>query len=346
MALVTELDKAIAEVDRGFAITPFEEFPTLAKAASVDARVWVKNDSGNVSGSHKSRHLFGVALALAVEEANGGELAIASCGNAAIAASVIAKAVQRPLRVFIPTWADTAIRSRLADNGAIVEVAPRVEGEIGDPTYLRFVDAVTAGSVPFSVQSTVTPSTIDGGRTMGWELADQMRDAGISGTVDVFIQVGGGALASSTWLGVQEGLGSDSAIQPILHAVQTEACAPLPRAWDRLQTLNNDAERIRAVHEDPETYMTVWDPVGMSAASGILDDVTYDWTVIVEGMIESGGWPITVDETAVLAAHEAGRLATGTDVEPTGTAGAAALWSDHRTTGDHAVVLFTGITRR
>jgi len=341
--LVERIDEAIVLVDgRGFEMTPFTHFPELSEARTV----WVKDDTGNVSGSHKSRHLFGVALALAVDGPSEGDLAIASCGNAAIAASVIAKAIRRPLRVFIPTWADEAVRKTLESNDALVEVCPRQPGESGDPTYLRFTEAVAEGAVPFSVQSTATSTTIDGGRTLGWELADQIIAADIAGPVDVFIQIGGGALATSTWLGLTEGL-TDSGIELVLHAVQTEACAPLIRAWEELTAATNSPEAlIEAAMAHPDNYMRVWEPVGTSAASGILDDVAYDWLPVVVGMAESGGWPVLVHEPAVVASHADAIRITGIDAEPTGTSGFAALYEDIGELTGQIIVLFTGVTRR
>jgi threonine synthase len=149
--LVNRLDASIASVEgHGFAVTPLTPFPELHPGG---AALWVKDDTGNVGGSHKSRHLFGVLLAEAVDRAAGGDLAIASCGNAAIAASVIARATDRPLHVFIPTWADQAIVDVLLTNGALIEVCPRRSGESGDPTYLRFLEAVSKGATPFSYKA-------------------------------------------------------------------------------------------------------------------------------------------------------------------------------------------------
>src|ERR1051325_6919421 len=92
VALVERLDKEVAGVDgRGFAVTPFSRADRLSDRLGFDPAggVWVKDETGNVSGSHKARHLFGVLLHLAVAEDLGladpaarPDLAIASCGNA------------------------------------------------------------------------------------------------------------------------------------------------------------------------------------------------------------------------------------------------------------------------
>lgn len=375
VALVEELDSAVESVDgTGFRITPLRSHPGIAAELElVTDRIWVKDDTANVGGSHKARHLFGVMLHLGVESTGTeGELAIASCGNAAVAASVVAAARRRPLRVFIPTWADAAVVHLLEQRGAIIEVCERRVGETGDPTYLRFKEAVAAGATPFSVQGSVTPTTLDGGRTIGWELADQLMEAGVEGTVRLFVQIGGGALASSAWMGLKEGLGPTAAIEPVLHAVQTEACAPLIRAWDRLTVDLAEREELalppdrphRAVElrrigaagrimeraiGSPQSFMWPWEVVGTSAASGILDDVTYDWLPIVEGMFGSGGWPVVVAEKQVDRAHRSGHHATGIAVSATGSAGLAGLTDAGTATalssGDNLVLLFTGVER-
>src|SRR5690606_14881762 len=65
--LVEQLDRAVAAVDGvGFTTTPFAPRPELAQAAGLDGLdVWVKDETGNVAGSHKGRHLFGLLLHLA-----------------------------------------------------------------------------------------------------------------------------------------------------------------------------------------------------------------------------------------------------------------------------------------
>lgn len=351
--LVRRLDAEVAEVEgHGFVVTPFQQEPALARAVGIEGDLWVKDDTNNVSGSHKARHLFGVMLHLALSHEGPGELAIASCGNAALAAAVVARAEERPLRVFIPTWADPAIVRRLEALDARIEVAERREGESGDPTYLRMLEAIEKGAVPFSVQGNVTNTTLDGGRTMGWELADQLVASGVAGRIRLLVQIGGGALASSTWMGLTEGLSDlNAAIEPTLHPVQSEACAPLPRANDLFAAVvaeqGFDAAR-QAAGERPDDFMWPWEPVGQSAATGILDDVTYDWRTVVEPTVTSGGSAIVVPETAIVEAHRLAHEHTSIDVDATGTAGLAGLLDNQLQTelaGDAVVVLFTGHTR-
>ena len=89
----------------GFTTTPFLRADALSEALgfTADGGVWVKDETHHVAGSHKARHLFGILLHLVAAERCGvtpwspatrPPLAIASCGNAAIAASTLAAAVQ------------------------------------------------------------------------------------------------------------------------------------------------------------------------------------------------------------------------------------------------------------
>ena len=116
VALVERLQDSVREIDgRGFEVTPLFEDPETSRALGLPTeRLWIKDDTNNVGGSHKARHLFGVMLHQALDNRDRtSELAIASCGNAALAAAVVARAEERPLRVFIPTWAEPAIVEEL-----------------------------------------------------------------------------------------------------------------------------------------------------------------------------------------------------------------------------------------
>ncbi len=365
VALVEELDDAVAEVDgHGFTVTPVSEQPGLAAAAGLPrrSRLWVKDETSNVSGSHKARHLFGLALHDVVSERLGlgsgseqSELAIASCGNAALAAAVIARAVERPLRVFIPTWAEAPVVDSLDRLGARVEVCERRDGESGDPCYRRFREAVEAGAVSFSVQGTDAPDTLDGGRTIGWELADQLSDLqGAPARLDrVAVQVGGGALGASLAMGLRDGVDEARLLEmPAVHPVQTEAVHPLERAFHLLVEEGSHSglsgsELMELARSEPERFMWPWEDMGTSIASGILDDVTYDWLPLVEATLESGGYPVTVGEEMVERAWRLGRQKTGIDVSATGTAGLAGIMSMAESLPDdeNIAVLFTGRQR-
>lgn len=351
--LVRRLDDAVAAVDgHGFRTTPLVRQVALAEAVGQTGGIWAKDETGNVSGSHKARHLFGLALHLAVDEVpHDTTLAISSCGNAALAAAVVARAAGRPLAVNVPAWADGTILDRLDDLGADVRVCQRRDGEAGDPCILRFRELVADGAVPFTCQGTEAPWTLDGGRTLGFELAAGLTDHDRSPT-RLLVQVGGAALAASTVAALTDAvdLGGPTVLagaRPPLVAVQTEGCAPLARAFNRVAEAPDPRE---ALAEPDGTHMWPWDDPG-SAATGILDDVAYDWRPVVHDMLfgPTPGGPVVAPESDVVEAHRLVRTHTTVSADPTGTAGLAGLLAARRDgcidASEEVVLLLTGVER-
>ena len=78
--------------------------------------------------------------------------------------------------------------------------------------------------------------------------------------------------------------------------------------------------------------------------AGILDDETYDWWAIAEGLRASGGSTVVVDETQVAAAHRAGRMHTDIAASATGTAGLAGVIAKPEA-GKRIAVIFSGKER-
>ncbi len=341
--IVEDLARKLVAVDgRAPTITPLLDSEELSTR--------IKNETVNVSGSHKARHLIGTALHLEIADrlgANTSEttLAIASCGNAALAAAVVAKAAGRRLRVFIPPNASPAVVKQLASLGAERVICERQDSDPpGDPCYLRFVEAVAAGALPFSCQGGDNALALIGGQTLGWELVEQCQSNPPS---DVFVQVGGGALASSVMQAFQ--MAKSSAIidrLPRFHAVQTENAHPLVRAWQRMGELGKTWSEARSHRSE---FMWPWESEPKSIAGGILDDETYDWLSIVTGLQASGGDATTVTEAQLEAAHKLAIETTGIQVCATGTAGFAGLQAARARkalSGEaRPVVLFTGAIR-
>ncbi len=364
-ALVRWLDRQVRDVDgRGFTVTPFARSDALSDRLgfSETGGVWVKDETRNVSGSHKARHLFGVLLYLEVAEHLGladslrrRDLAIASCGNAALAAAVVAAAGARRLRVFVPVDAEPAVLARLEDLGALVTICPRDAGETGDPTVRRLLQELAKGAVPFTCQGNLNGLAVEGGETLGYEIAGDLAAAGT--TVDrLVVQVGGGALASACIGALRDSVALRAMrTPPRVHAVQTQGAWPLRRAFDAVvaRCENAGPGEIRralgyAAHHRSE-FMWPWEREPHSIAHGILDDETYDWLAVVEGMLSTGGCPLVVDEQTLVEANDLAIEATAIPVDATGTAGLAgllALRASGRVADDErVVVLFTGAVR-
>ena len=285
--LVRRLDDRIAAVDgSGFRVTPFGRAEPLGERLGVE--VWVKDETGNVAGSHKARHLMGILLYLqVVEHVEKPSLAIASCGNAALAAAVLARAADRSLQVFVPPSAEPAVLERLGELGATVVPCPRIPGERGDPCIHRFHQALRAGAIAFCCQGNENGLAIDGGETLVYETLA----AGAPPLDDLVIQVGGGALASACIRGYTRAVAAGLARRsPRVHTVQTRGASPLQRAWTLVRERSastgasvEDTLRYAAAHRS--AFMWPWEETPLSIAEGILDDETYDWVAVL------GAWP-------------------------------------------------------
>ena len=356
--LVRVLDEQVAGVDgRGFRVTPFRRHDALSRELgfSVDGGVWVKNETGNVSGSHKARHLFGVLLQLEVAERLGWvdpparrSLAIASCGNAALAAGVLAKAAGRALTVFVPPDANPAVTEQLRSLGAVIVMCARDGTTAGDPTYARLLGAIEDGALPFTCQGNLNALAVEGGMTIGYEIASGIWAGGT--TLDrLVVQVGGGALASACFESLADAkrLGRLGRV-PRIDTVQTQGAAPLRRAYEAVRARDGAGALAYAATHRAE-FMWPWESEPKSIAHGILDDETYDWLAVCEGMLATGGSPLVVDESTLTDANTLAQEATGIAVDPTGSAGLAGVLA-LRAAGElhpdeRVAVLFTGITR-
>ncbi|MDP6369541.1 MAG: pyridoxal-phosphate dependent enzyme [Planctomycetota bacterium] len=416
---VGQIDASLEAVGgRGFRRTPYGPAPGLGAALGLGGALWIKDETGNVAGSHKGRHLMGVALhqemaaRSGLGECAGRPLAVASCGNAALAAAVIARAWADAtagelaaggetaaagcgeLLAFVPAGADRRILARLGALGGRAVICERQGTEKGDPCLPAFRQAVESGALPFTCQGTENALVLDGGRTLAFEIAEQHSAASARPIGRVFVQVGGGALASSLASGLEQarklgaaacaGPGSDArggARGPALHPVQTAGCSPFARAWQRfvagVQRRAFDAGEALPLPDAPASelaawlvdksahtaaelayaarhrsqFMWPWELTPKSAASGILDDETWDWLAILRATVHSGGWPLVVDEETVRQAAMLAQEHTGIAVDATGAAGLAGFmeWSRKQVglaaggaSREQVVVIFTG----
>jgi threonine synthase len=366
VALIEDLDARVeATWGVGFRVTPIAaaRAALLGPLSEGDGRLWLKDETRNVSGSHKARHLFGVMLQLLVAERVLGygerpRLAIASCGNAALAAAVVARAAEWPLAVYIPPDAAPSVMSKLRDLDAELHVMER-DGEAGDPCYRAFRRALADGALPFCCQGPDNGLCVEGGQSLGYELVDQLAAEGVE--LDcLLVQIGGGALASACVRALSEAhCAGRIARLPRLYTVQTQGAAPLARAHRLLLERFPDAggaadsdaiDRALAYAAGHRgEFMWPWEQTPRSVAHGILDDETYDWLAIVEGMLRSGGAPLVVDEATLTCAHGAIEQHTEISADATGTSGFAG-WLAARQAGligpaEQSAVLVTGVQR-
>lgn len=364
--LVHNLDEQVRQVDgTGFVETPLVTLPT-----PLERPVYAKVETGGVGGSHKARHLFGLLLQSTIasgEQTSAPEWAIASCGNAALAAAVIARSADRPLRVFVPTDASQVVIDRLDELEATVVVCPRNDETVGDPCFEALRLALANGAAPFTVQGPLCPEVFDGARTLGLELAAQIAARDMTNPTDVYLQVGGGAFATSVMDGMQRG-GLD---EHRLHPVQPQRAHPYAAAWERLVPRLLEAAEL----DDPgnpvdlamklaqpardgafddiiaaaDDVMSPWPAAPTSVASGILDDITYDWRPLVLHQLRSAGWPLLPSEDDFMTAVDVARPHVSPPPDATGAAGLAGALIDDAgqllAADSPALVVLSGVDR-
>lgn len=351
--IIADADTAVKRVGgTGFIVTPFRREDALSDELGFasDGGVWVKDETHNVAGSHKARHIFTELLHLLFAEHAGcapwsgtqqrPALAIASCGNAAIAASTLAASANWPISVFVPASASDHVLNILYSLHANVVTCPRRDNDPpGDPCVHRFREAVADGAIPFGVQGTENVWCLDGGRTIGWEMTETYAALNEAALHRVFIQVGGGAFASC----VGDSFARTSP-HTKLHTVQTQGCAPLARAW--LHATKTGGTKDAGARWSQ--CMWPWDTEPHSIADGILDDETYDWISVLNSMTDSGGQPVVATEDQIESALALAQRTTSIDVSPTGSAGLAGLMALRAEIGDHerVAVVFSGVLRR
>lgn len=374
--LITEVNDSLKKIgEPGFEITPLIVKDNLP---GIPGRTLIKNETCNVSGSHKARHLMGNIIYLEVLKRAGiipkkPKLAIYSCGNAALGAAAVAKAAGYELDVFIPLNVNPKVIKKLNHYGANIIECPRIPGESGDPCYKKFQEALDSSSIPFSCSGTDNWSNIEGGQTLCLELIAQANL--IKQKIDAMvIQVGGGALANSTVKTLEELYLTDSIdTMPVIYTVQTESGYPLVRAYlimireiaaknnlicslnidnsaeatvknqTFLKYLNNNLEELSKIaqfskdnyttdkiqnvlkdsSQNMKKYMWAWESEPHSIAHGILDDITYDWFKIIQGMLRTGGLPMTVTEQELKEANILAKNSTKISVDHTGSSGFA-----------------------
>lgn len=346
--IIRELNLALlVTAGKGFARTPIARADALSDALGFTSGggIWIKDETIDVAGSQKARHIFSELIHLVMAERagvapwkNAAErpmLSIASCGNAAIAASTLAAAMKWPIVVHVPTFASQSVLDILHTLGADVRVCERRDSDpAGDPCVFRFREAVEQGAIPFGVQGTENAWCLDGGRTIGWEI---IQDIGHR-TSRVFVQVGGGAFAASIGASFQS-----IGVHPKLHAVQAQGCAPLARAYECARSTGD----VRNAGPLWGQCMWPWETEPHSVADGILDDETYDWISILDAIADTDGSAVVASEENIVRAHELARQFTDIQVTATGTAGLAGLLQirDQIADDEKIVVIFSGVER-
>ncbi|MGH9868188.1 MAG: threonine synthase, partial [Candidatus Polarisedimenticolia bacterium] len=156
-------------------------------------------------------------------------LCLPSAGNAGSAAAAYGAWLGLPVHVFLPEETPAPFFAELEAYGARVHV---VKGHIGDAG--RAMREMMAGGEPgewFDLSTLKEPYRLEGKKTMGYELCEQMN--GDLPNVIVY-PTGGGTGLIGMWKAFDEmhALGWIDARRPRMISVQSEGCAPIVRAFE------------------------------------------------------------------------------------------------------------------
>ncbi len=202
--------------------TPLVELPRLGAHLGL-RHLWGKDEGQNPTGSFKARGLGMAVTKARVLGVKG--LVIPSAGNAGGAAAVYGARAGIPVAVVVPRGTPEAAIAEAVLAGAHVFT---VEGSIATAGRLTAQIAPHLGW--FDLATLKEPYRLEGKKTMGLELAEQL---GWEVPDLILYPTGGGTGLVGIWKAYQElaGMGWIKAVQPRFVAVQAEGCAPVVKAW-------------------------------------------------------------------------------------------------------------------
>jgi threonine synthase len=238
--------------------------------------LWVKDEGLNPTGSFKAR---GLSCAISMcAELGIREVAIPSAGNAAGALAAYAAAAGIRAHIFLPRDVPQSNYIECMAYGACVTL---VDGLISD--CARIVAERAPAEDWFDISTLKEPYRIEGKKTMGYEVAEQMEwelpDA-------IFYPTGGGVGMIGMWKAFEEmeRLGWIGSRRPKMIAVQADGCQPVVRALEENEPRSRFWEDARTV------------------ASGLRVPKPLGDFLVLDAVRKSGGTAIAVSDAEMLDA--------------------------------------------
>ena len=289
-------DKSIVSLGEGW--TPLLRTRRLGSRLGAES-LWVKDEGLNPTGSFKARGLS-CAVSMCVE-LGVKKVAIPSAGNAASAMAAYAAAAGIEAHIFMPLDVPQANYLECKAYGAHVTL---VDGLISDCG--RMVAERGPAEGWFDVSTLKEPYRVEGKKTMGYEVAEQMDwelpDA-------IFYPTGGGVGMIGMWKAFDEmeKLGWIGSRRPKMIAVQAEGCQPVVRAFEENQPSSRFYENAHTV------------AAGLRVPKPLGDVLT------LQAVRESGGTAIAVSDEEMLTAGVQLASTEGIYAAPEGAACVAGL---------------------
>lgn len=304
----------------GEVMTPLISLDNLASDLTA-TEILVKDEGRLPTGSFKARGLA-VAVSMA-KELGVTRMAMPTNGNAGAALAAYCSRAGIESYVFCPADTPDINVRETALAGANTYLANGLIDECG-----RVVSEGVDEMNWFDTSTLKEPYRLEGKKTMGLELAEQL---GWELPDVILYPTGGGTGLIGMWKAFAElgGIGWLSDKRPRMVAVQATGCAPIVRAFDEGAEF---AERW----EDANTY-----------AAGIRVPAAVGDFLILRALRESGGFAIAVEDDAIAAAVDEVAKKEGLMLCPEGAATYAAYkqaLADGRISRDERAVLFNCAT--
>ena len=284
--------------------------------------VVIKDEGLNPTGSFKAR---GLSAAVTMARHFGlKKLAIPSAGNAAGALAAYAAAAGIEAHIFMPKDVPLANRVECDYYGAHVTLVHGLISDCARKVAELKEKPTWAAEGWFDVSTTKEPYRVEGKKTMGYEIAEQL---GWKLPQGVIYPTGGGVGLLGMWKAFEEmeELGFIGSERPNMISVQSSGCGPIVKAWD-----------------EGRASVEMW-PHASTVAAGLRVPKPYADYLILDILKKSGGLALAATDTEILAATRHWAKVEGIFAAPEGAASLVAyqkLLASGFFTPDDTVVLF------
>jgi len=308
-------------VSLGEIVTPLVSLPRIGSRLARGGQLLVKDEGRLPTGSFKAR---GLVLAVSMAKELGiTHMAMPTNGNAGAAMAAYCARAGMKATVFCPDDTPAVNVREIAMQGAAVYL---VDGLIDDCGKLVAEGEKTIGW--FNCSTLREPYRIEGKKTMGIELAEQL---GWEVPDVIFYPTGGGTGIIGMWKAFDEleALGWIGSKRPRMVVVQAAGCAPMVKAWEE------------GVEHAPR-----WQDAHTFAAGIRVPQAVGDF-LILRAVRGSGGFAIAIDDDAIMKAWREVAAEEGLLLCPEGAATYAAYCqaiADGRVGSGERAVLFNCAT--
>ena len=295
----------------GLGDTPLEKAEKFGREVGLE-NLWIKREDLNPTGCFKDRE-SAVTISAAIEKGHK-SVYIVSSGNAALSTAKFANEAGIECVCFVPEKTTKDKQDLITKFSAKLELIPGFYEDV----YRTVVDRNLPG---WNVTSGQNPYRIEGGKTMAYEIFEQL------GRVPdvIVIPSGNGGCLAATWKGFVElkKLGKISKL-PKMVCVQMSGASP-----------------IKAAFEENKPYVILGD-IEDSVAEGIIAQESYNSPQAVQALQESNGYIIEVNDAEVINALKTIINTEGIIPEPTAAATFAALYKLNEPKDSLVVAVNTG----